>query len=103
MTDGAKNRGGFGATGWMPKITPGQAEMLERHLNYDTGERFSLLAVTGYDIYTDFFGTVFSIIDNDTGEEVERSEPLKLLHTRKQRHTWIGKVRHLNGREDAYA
>jgi len=103
MSDGAKHHGGLGGTGYMPKITPAQAVMLERNLAYDTGERFSLLAVTGYDIHTDAFGTVFSIIDNDSGDEVDRSEPLKLIDTRRLRHTWIGKVRHLNGREDAYA
>jgi len=103
MTEGAKHRGGLGGSGYQKQSTPAQAEMLGRQLGFDSGERFVLVAVTGYDIYTDFFGTVYSIIDNDTGEEVERSEPLKLLDGRRSRHTWIGKLQHLNGREDPYA
>jgi hypothetical protein len=59
--------------------------------------------VSGYEIaLKDIFGTVFTIIDCDTGDEIERAEA-ETKDTRYVRAQMIGQVRHLNGREDLYA
>lgn len=85
--------------------TAQQREVLASDLGFDDGGRFVLVAVSGYEISEghDSFGTVFSIIDCETGDEVERSSVTSTTELRTTRRSWIGRVMHLNGKEDVYA
>lgn len=83
-----------------------QREVLERDLGFDDGGRYALVAVSGFAIThdgTDTFGTVFSLIDTDTGDELEQSRAVSATEARAERVGWIARVRHLNGRDDPYA
>lgn len=80
-----------------------QAEALNAELGYDDGDRFAVVAVTGYEIVAegpDPFGTIFSLIDTDTGDEVDVSTLVDPAEVRHERRHWIARARHLNGRED---
>lgn len=87
-------------------MTGGQKRVLDAELGYDSGERFSLVAVSGYEITNtgeDAFGTVFSIIDCETGDEVAVSPAVSVREVRDERVRMLARVMHLNGREDVYA
>jgi hypothetical protein len=89
------------AAAWR-QMTPMQRKVLERDdLDYDTGERYMLLAVSGYEITfrseMDTFGTVFTIIDTwQDGAEVAKSEPISPTSLRWERVDWIRKTRRMN-------
>lgn len=91
--------------GYQKNSTKAQRAVLGRDLGYDDGGRFSLIAVSGYEISDgyDTFGTLFSIIDCDTGDEVEQSPVVSPAEVTAERRRMIGRVMHLNGREDVYA
>lgn len=85
--------------------TARQREALATDLGFDDGGRYALVAVSGYTIGEgpDDFGTVFSIIDCATGDEVEQSPVTPVSELRATRRTFIARVMHLNGKEDVYA
>jgi hypothetical protein len=82
---------------------PTQKKVMESDLGYDDGGRFVLLAISGGEIGhgIEEFGTVFSVIDCETGVECDRSVAVSARNVRSERRKWLGKVMHLNGREAA--
>lgn len=86
------------------RTTPLQREVLARDNGYDDGGRYALLAVSGFAMsYPDKFGTVLSIIDCCTGEEIEQSVALSPSELSDERRHMIARVRHLNGKQDEFA
>jgi hypothetical protein len=82
-----------------------QKDVLATDLGYDDGGRHVLLAISGGEIGhpSERFGTVFSVIDSETGVEVDGSLAVPARRVREERRKWLGVVMHLNGREDGYA
>jgi len=88
------------------RTTNAQQRILAGEWGFDEGGRYALLAVSGYEIAArghDDFGTLFSIIDTDTGAEVEVAPLVAPVEMRAERRRMIGRVMHLNGKEDAFA
>ena len=83
--------------------TLAQRRILDSDLGHDSGERYALVAVSGYGIDDDAFGTVFSIIDTDTGDEVATSSVTAARYAREERVRMLAQMMHLNGREDVFA
>src|SRR5262249_2741720 len=84
-------------------VTRRQQLVMDSNMGYDDGGRYALIAVSGYAIRDgyDDFGTVFSILDCDSGDEIEISEVIGTLETRPRRRELIGRVMHLNGKDAA--
>lgn len=85
--------------------SPSQQRVLDVDMGFDDGGRYVLIAVSGYEIQSEGhdFGTVFCIIDTDTGQEMERSEPIGTRLVRTERVRMMGQVMHLNGKQNGYA
>lgn len=91
--------------GYVRSATPLQSELLASDLGFDDGGRYALVAVSGYEIRfddgLDQFGTVFSIIDTDSGDEVDISPVVPARSAHRVRRRWIALVMHMNGKDAA--
>jgi DNA gyrase inhibitor GyrI len=82
-------------------ITRKQREILDADLGFDDGGRYAVVSVSGYAIAEeDTFGVVFSLIDTESGDEVDISPAIPAELAREERRHWIARARHMNGRED---